>query len=136
VVGHFHFVLRIGAVFGIITGLVLWYPLFTNLLLNKILTSRQFWGLFIGVLVTFIPIHTVGMAGMRRRYATYSRVYATQHQWASLGRTIRVFSITLLAFLIWERFSSQRILIQPNSTRIEWTVVRKGHISQEMVVVN
>jgi heme/copper-type cytochrome/quinol oxidase subunit 1 len=87
----------------------------------------------LGVLLTFIPIHSVGMAGMRRRYARYSSVYATQHQWASLGRTLRVFSVTLLIFLVWERMVSQRIFIQANSTRIEWVVVSKGHIRQEMV---
>jgi len=134
VVGHFHFVLRMGAVFGIITGVVLWFPLFTNLGLNKILARRQFWGLFLGVLLTFIPIHSVGMAGIRRRYANYRRIYATQHQWASFGRTLRVLSITLFVFLIWERFISQRILLHSNSLRIEWSVFSKGHISQEIAV--
>lgn len=134
VVGHFHFVLRMGAVFGIMTGVMLWFPLFTNLVMNKILARGQFWGLFLGVLLTFIPMHTMGIAGMSRRYARYSRVYATQHQWASLGSTLRVFSITFLVFLIWESFSSQRILLQPNSNRLEWTVVNKGHIAQEITV--
>jgi len=135
VVGHFHFVLRIGAVFGIMTGLVMWFPLFMNLALNKILARSQFWVLFLGVLLTFIPMHSIGIAGIRRRYASYTRVYATQHQWASLGRTLRVFSIRFLVFLIWERFISQRILIQANTQRLEWTVFNKGHISQEITVL-
>jgi len=135
VVGHFHFVLRMGAVFGIITGLVIWFPLFTNLALNKILARSQFWVLFLGVLLTFIPMHSIGVAGIRRRYASYTRVYATQHQWASLGSTLRVFSISFLVFLIWERFTSQRILIQANTQRLEWTVFNKGHIRQEITVL-
>jgi heme/copper-type cytochrome/quinol oxidase subunit 1 len=135
VVGHFHFVLSIGAVFGIITGVVMWFPLFTNLAMNKIIARAQFWVLFLGVLLTFIPMHSVGLAGIRRRYASYRSVYATQHQWASLGRTLRVFSIRFLAFLIWERFRRQRILILANSHALEWTVFNKGHIRQEIRVL-
>lgn len=57
VVGHFHYVLSIGAVFSIGTGCILWFPLFYGKIYNKILAKRQFLGIFFFVNLTFFPHH-------------------------------------------------------------------------------
>jgi len=71
VVGHFHFVLRLGAVFAIMVGLLMWYSLFSGVLIRKVLRIRQFFSLFLGVNLTFIPLHFLGLSGMPRRYAEF-----------------------------------------------------------------
>ena len=73
VTAHFHYVLRLGAVFGIITGLFFWLPLLGGLQFNTIFSKAQFVIIFIGVNLTFIPQHFLGLNGFPRRYRAYTR---------------------------------------------------------------
>jgi cytochrome c oxidase subunit I+III len=71
VVGHFHYVLIGGVAFPIFAGVYYWFPKFTGRMLNERLGRWNFWLLFVGVNVTFFPMHIVGLMGMPRRVYTY-----------------------------------------------------------------
>jgi cytochrome c oxidase subunit 1 len=71
VVGHFHWVLIGGTLFGVFAGLHYWYPKVTGRMLSERLAWWQFWLLLLGFMLTFGPMHVAGMLGMPRRIYTY-----------------------------------------------------------------
>ncbi|CCG03916.1 cbb3-type cytochrome c oxidase subunit I [Blastococcus saxobsidens] len=72
VVGHLHYVLIGGVAFPIFAGVYYWFPKFSGKLLDERLGKWNFWLLFIGVNVAFLPMHQVGLMGMPRRVWTYA----------------------------------------------------------------
>jgi len=111
VVAHFHYVLRIGAVFALIGALINWYPLITGLTINPTLLKSQFFVIFIGVNLTFFPIHFLGLAGMPRRYSDYPDFYAGWNFIARVGSIISIISVLLFIYILWERLARQRSVI-------------------------
>ena len=75
IVAHIHYVLFGGAIFGIFTGIYYWFPKVAGKLLDETLGKINFWLLFIGMNITFFPMHYLGMNGMPRRIYTYSTEY-------------------------------------------------------------
>lgn len=113
-VAHFHYVLRMGAVFTIIVGLVTWWPVLMGTNPNGLLSEVQFFSLFLGVNLTFFPMHFLGMQGIPRRYREYSPVFSYWHAVASLGSILRMLATLLLFFLWWESIVAQRSVIFVN----------------------
>lgn len=114
VVAHFHYVLRIGAVFTIIIGLTVWWPVVTGVANSSALREAQFILLFVGVNLTFFPIHFLGMQGMPRRYREYQAVFTTWHGVATLGSTLSLVRVLLLFFIWWESLVRQRLILSLN----------------------
>jgi len=111
VVAHFHYVLRIGAVFSLLGGFVHWFPLFTGLALRPSKLEVQFWTLFIGVNLTFFPIHFLGFWGMPRRYSDYADSILFFNFWSRVGSIVSFFAIILLILIIWEAFVCLRPIL-------------------------
>lgn len=114
VVAHFHYVLRMGAVFTIIVGLITWWPIVTGFSLNSTVGIRQFFLIFLGVNLTFFPIHFLGIQGIPRRYREYSPVFSFWHSLARLGRTLRILATVFIFFLWWESLTRHRVIININ----------------------
>merc|ERR1711994_437066 len=100
VVAHFHYVLRIGAVFALLGAFVNWFPLITGITINPFLLKAQFVVMFTGVNITFFPIHFLGLAGMPRRYSDFPDFYIGFNFLARVGSIISIFSVVLLLFTL------------------------------------
>ena len=72
VVAHFHYTLLGGVVFAIFSGLFYWWPKMFGRRLDERLGKWQFWILFVGFNIAFMPQHFLGLEGMPRRIYTYS----------------------------------------------------------------
>jgi len=108
VVAHFHYVLRIGAVFALIASFINWFPLITGLTINPKWLKAQFGIIFLGVNLTFFPIHFLGLAGIPRRYSDYPDSYQFWNIIARVGSIISVISIIYFLFILWESLVSHR----------------------------
>jgi heme/copper-type cytochrome/quinol oxidase subunit 1 len=75
VTGHFHYVLSMGAVFGIFCGFYYWIERILGLRYDDSIGRLHFFIFFIGVNVTFMPLHFLGLAGMPRRIIDFPDFY-------------------------------------------------------------
>src|SRR5271163_2994333 len=74
VVGHFHLVMAVAAIFGIFGGTYFWFPKMFGRMMNETLGKIHFWITFAGVYCIFLPLHFVGIEGGVRRYADFTGV--------------------------------------------------------------
>ncbi len=71
IVAHLHYVLFGGTVLAVFSGIFYWFPKMTGRMLSETLGKWQFWLMIIGLNLTFLPMHILGMDGMARRVYTY-----------------------------------------------------------------
>jgi cytochrome c oxidase subunit I len=105
VVAHFHYVLSMGAVFGFFAGFYYWIEKMTGFAYLEELGQIHFWSTFIGVNLTFFPMHFLGLAGMPRRVPDYPDAYAGWNFIASIGSMISFFSAIFFFYIIFLMFS-------------------------------
>jgi hypothetical protein len=104
VVAHFHYVLSMGVVFGLFAAFYFWIDVITGLKYSEILGRLHFWLTFLGVNLTFFPMHFLGLAGMPRRIPDYPDVYWAWNYVSSVGSLISVFGVFVFLFIIFQLF--------------------------------
>lgn len=107
ILGHFHYTLMAGSVFGFFAGFYLWFPKATGIMLGERLGKVHFWLMVIGVNTTFIPFFILGYKGMPRWMATYpaGAGFTTLSLISSIGAGI--IGLAMCVFL-WNLYVSAR----------------------------
>lgn len=125
VVAHFHYVLVPGSVFGIIAGVYYWLPKWCGKMYDEKLSQWHFWLSFIGVNLTFFPMHFVGLAGMPRRIPDYALQFADFNMLTSLGAFLFGTTQLLFVYIIIKTVRSGKPAEQlpwEGAEGLEWTV--------------
>jgi heme/copper-type cytochrome/quinol oxidase subunit 1 len=90
-----------GAVFGIFAGFYYWIGKITGRQYPEVLGQIHFWLFFIGVNITFFPMHFLGLAGMPRRVPDFPDAYSGWNAVASFGSYISFFSALLFFYIVY-----------------------------------
>src|SRR5882672_1708769 len=125
---HFHLVMGVASIFGMFAATYFWFPKMFGRLMNERLGKLHFWITFVGVYCIFVPMHTMGMVGMPRRYAQF-----TEYRWLDSLHPLVVFVsfaaiVTVLTQIVfyfnffWSMFKGKKVGANPwEATTLEWT---------------
>ncbi len=126
VVAHFHYVLSMGAVFGIFCGFYYWFGKMSGYMYNKVLAAAHFWLFFIGVNLIFFPQHFLGMQGMPRRYVDYPVEFSFFNKISSYGAQVTLIGTLFFFIMLVEAFIRRRPAADnywgEGATTLEWTL--------------
>ena len=126
VVGHFHYTMSMGALFSIFAGFYYWFPKMSGRMYPSLLARIHFWMTFIGVNLTFFPMHFLGVAGMPRRIPDYPDAFWHFNLIASIGSYIAAAGVLVFLYLLYKTFTAgERVGANPwgeGATTLEWTV--------------
>jgi cytochrome c oxidase subunit I len=127
VVGHFHFVMAVSAIFGIFAGTYFWFPKMFGRMMNETLGKVHFWLTFVGAYAIFMPFHYLGLAGNVRRYQAfvddYTQGLIPVHQFITVA-ALFTGAVQLIFFynLIHSRFWGEPAPDNPwQGTSLEWS---------------
>jgi cytochrome c oxidase subunit I len=126
VVAHFHYVMSLGALFGIFAAWYYWFPKMSGYLYSEFVGKLHFWVSFIGVNLLFFPQHFLGLAGMPRRYVDYPDAFAGWNYVSSIGSYISAFAVFIFLFGVIQAFVMKRKAADnpwgAGATTLEWTL--------------
>ncbi|HYE15645.1 MAG TPA: cbb3-type cytochrome c oxidase subunit I [Pyrinomonadaceae bacterium] len=137
VLGHFHLVMGVAAIFGMFAGMYFWFPKMFGRMMSERLGKIHFWPTMIGVYAIFIPMHSMGIVGLPRRYSqfyefvngemrmvfdfnapTVSLIQFTT--WAAI--ITAAVQVVFLFNFFWSIFKGERASDNPwEATTLEWT---------------
>ncbi|HYH78779.1 MAG TPA: cytochrome c oxidase subunit I [Longimicrobium sp.] len=126
VVAHIHYVFFGGTVMGLWSAMYYWYPKVFGRLLDEKLGQVHFWGTFVGMNLTFFPMHFVGMFGMPRRTWTYGpeQGFTIWNQVETIGSFIIALATLIFAVNLFTAWKRGRVA-GPNpwgAATLEWSI--------------
>ncbi|MFP3382087.1 MULTISPECIES: cytochrome c oxidase subunit I [Tritonibacter] len=127
VVAHFHYVMSLGAVFAIFSGIYFYFGKMTGRQYNELGAQIHFWMFFIGANLTFFPQHFLGRQGMPRRYIDYPEGFAYWNKISSYGAFlsfasfILFFGVVIYSLLRGARITQNNYWNEYADT-LEWTL--------------
>jgi cytochrome c oxidase subunit 1 len=128
VVGHFHMVMGVAAIFGIFAGTYFWFPKMTGRMMSEKLGKLHFWLTFIGTYCIFMPFHYLGLAGNVRRYAVFVDDFLIPlipvHRFITIAALLTgAAQLIFLYNLIVSRFRGEPAPANPwDCTSLEWSM--------------
>jgi cytochrome c oxidase subunit 1 len=125
VVGHFHLVMAVAAIFGIFCGTYFWFPKMFGHMMNEKLGKVHFLLTFIGAYCIFMPFHYLGLAANIRRYQSFSgymEPLIPVHRFITIAALLTGAAQLIFLFnLIYSRFWGKPASDNPwEGTSLEW----------------
>ncbi len=128
VVGHFHLIMGVAAIFGIFGATYYWFPKMFGRMMNETMGKVHFVVTFIGTYAIFMPMHYLGLAGQTRRYSEFTQL-AYQQKLIPLQTfmTYAAFITIAIQFvflfnLFWSMKKGPKAPDNPwEATTLEWT---------------
>ena len=127
VVGHFHLVMAVAAIFGIFGGTYFWFPKMFGRMMNETLGKVHFWLTFVGAYCIFMPFHYLGIAGNVRRYQAFVDDYLQPlipvHRFITIAALLTgAAQLIFLYNLFHSRFWGKPATDNPwEATSLEWS---------------
>jgi cytochrome c oxidase subunit 1 len=127
VVGHFHLVMAVAAMFGIFAGTYFWFPKMTGRMMSEPLGKLHFILSFIGAYCIFMPFHYLGIAGNVRRYQAFTDDYLAPlipvHKFITIAALVTGAAQLIFVYnLIYSRFKGEKATDNPwQGTSLEWS---------------
>lgn len=122
VVGHFHYVLFGGSGLALFAGFYHWFPKMTGRMVNENLGRLHFLLTFIGLNLTFLPHHELGLMGMNRRIALYDPQFQPLNQLSTYGAyLLAVSTFPFVINVFWSLFKGEKAGRNPwRAYTLEW----------------
>ena len=128
VIGHFHIVMGLSAIFGMFAGVYHYFPKLFGRMMNNKLGNLHFWSTIICAYGVFFPMHFLGLAGVPRRYYTNSEFpmfdnMVDINEFISMFAVVALFAQLLFMFnFIYSAFRGPRAPQNPwKGNTLEWT---------------
>ncbi len=127
VVAHFHYVMSLGAVFGIFAGIYFYLPKMSGKMYPEWAGKLHFWAMFIGANLTFFPQHFLGRQGMPRRYIDYPEAFAYWNYISSWGAFLSFASFLFFIGVLFYTLTRGAKVTENNpwneyADTLEWTL--------------
>ena len=127
VVAHFHYVMSLGAVFGIFAGVYYWIGKMSGRQYPEWAGKLHFWMMFIGANITFFPQHFLGRQGMPRRYIDYPEQFSLWNEVSSYGAFLSGFSLLFFIGVMWYTLTRGEKVTEnaywgEHAETLEWTL--------------
>lgn len=127
VVAHFHYVMSLGAIFGIFAGIYYWIGKMSGRQYPEWAGKLHFWMMFIGANITFFPQHFLGRQGMPRRYIDYPEQFGLWNHISSYGAFITGISLLFFLWVVWHTLTkgekvTERAYWGDHAETLEWTL--------------